>query len=420
MNWANIALIVGVPHPGSWQTLLWFLIPVVPFFFASWEEKFTGEFILPVINGPNEGIFLCVTLMVLQFFFGQAAVWGWTVAPSAPSTHVLVRGAVWVAAPMIDLGRWLEGGAGGVSGSGAIIQGAGSSYLAAWLECAGKGFVFAARGGGVAPTSTTTTTSQEVISTLVFTIGSLTAAAQAVGVCRLLLSQGRGWRGVASALWNMVPFVATLGGLVAWMFTPGLPRAMTQGPGWVAVYGTAGALIVEDVIRIMMSFVCKDDGLLSGTGFLVGRVGVYGALPWLLTHSSSSSSWGSGGGVVVAAGGWLALPFQVLGEITGYGEAMLLESALLAAALCNAYLVATFLFSAFSQCAQALDIDVFSIQRQIERGREGRKGGKGGKGGTPTHVAGATGEEGEEGSKGGAGALPAAKKRGGSARARRK
>ena len=45
VNWANIALISGA-SAGSWQCFFWFLIPVVPFFFATWEERHLGALAL--------------------------------------------------------------------------------------------------------------------------------------------------------------------------------------------------------------------------------------------------------------------------------------------------------------------------------------------------------------------------------------
>uniref|UniRef100_M4BEY9 Uncharacterized protein n=1 Tax=Hyaloperonospora arabidopsidis (strain Emoy2) TaxID=559515 RepID=M4BEY9_HYAAE len=36
-----------------------FFAPAMVFFMATWEEYYTGTLVLPVINGPNEGFWLC-------------------------------------------------------------------------------------------------------------------------------------------------------------------------------------------------------------------------------------------------------------------------------------------------------------------------------------------------------------------------
>ncbi|KAF4696252.1 phosphotransferase 1 [Perkinsus olseni] len=48
------------------RTLLMLFMISTQFFFAVWEEYYRGEFILPYINGPNEGILVLATIYLLS------------------------------------------------------------------------------------------------------------------------------------------------------------------------------------------------------------------------------------------------------------------------------------------------------------------------------------------------------------------
>jgi len=310
-------------------------VPVVPFFFASWEEKFTGEFVLPVVNGPNEGIFLCISLMLAQSWMGQAAVWALPLSPNA-SSPILLRLAFWVAAPIIDIGRWVESSLEGSKGLHPVVQGApGSlSYASAWISAASKGFVFESTAGSAL--------SGELISTCVFTIGALTALSQVVGVLARVFRE-KGLNGSLYALSLCAPFFLIIFSLASWLFTPGLPRSFSSKTpsGWLSVYGTAGVFFVESVIRIMLSFLCQDDIFLPGATFLLGRVLPFAALPSLLSSATGKALVSQLGGEKVAGNFFLCAAFF-------YGALFL-----------------AFIHSSTTQCAQALGIKVFSIQKQL-------------------------------------------------------
>jgi len=47
---------------------------MIPFYTATWEEYYTGALVLPVINGPNEGILMGAALSVASFLWG-ASYW---------------------------------------------------------------------------------------------------------------------------------------------------------------------------------------------------------------------------------------------------------------------------------------------------------------------------------------------------------
>lgn len=58
-------------HAGTpwWVLCLALATPFVPFYVATWEEYYTHELILPIINGPSEGVALGVGLGTSPFLF---------------------------------------------------------------------------------------------------------------------------------------------------------------------------------------------------------------------------------------------------------------------------------------------------------------------------------------------------------------
>jgi ethanolaminephosphotransferase len=52
---------------------VWFLVfgPFVLFYIATWEQYHTGELIMPILNGPSEGLLGTATLSFLSFAFGS-------------------------------------------------------------------------------------------------------------------------------------------------------------------------------------------------------------------------------------------------------------------------------------------------------------------------------------------------------------
>ncbi|XP_064982695.1 choline/ethanolaminephosphotransferase 1 isoform X1 [Musa acuminata AAA Group] len=53
------------------RATFWFwVIAAVPFYFATWEHFFTNTLILPIINGPTEGLMLIYVAHWLTFFWG--------------------------------------------------------------------------------------------------------------------------------------------------------------------------------------------------------------------------------------------------------------------------------------------------------------------------------------------------------------
>jgi ethanolaminephosphotransferase len=60
-----------IPRDNLWQ--VWALVfgPFAMFYVATWEQYYTGELIMPIINGPNEGLMGGVLLSLTSFWYGS-------------------------------------------------------------------------------------------------------------------------------------------------------------------------------------------------------------------------------------------------------------------------------------------------------------------------------------------------------------
>lgn len=99
VGWAGFALHCA-SGSDSWRTLALWLVPTFPFFFNTWEEFHIGELILPVVNGPNEGILASICLLATTAIFGTG-MW------SMP--HVSFPWLAWSLTPVVDAMRWMAG-----------------------------------------------------------------------------------------------------------------------------------------------------------------------------------------------------------------------------------------------------------------------------------------------------------------------
>ncbi|CAD2222686.1 CDP-alcohol phosphatidyltransferase, putative [Angomonas deanei] len=59
----------------SWKTFLVLTNTVVVFFLNTWEEYYRGELVLPVINGPNEGILIAISFYLFTAWQGGPQWW---------------------------------------------------------------------------------------------------------------------------------------------------------------------------------------------------------------------------------------------------------------------------------------------------------------------------------------------------------
>lgn len=61
-----------VPSQNLWQC--WALVfgPFAMFYIATWEQYYTGELIMPIVNGPNEGLMGGALLSLTSYLYGPA------------------------------------------------------------------------------------------------------------------------------------------------------------------------------------------------------------------------------------------------------------------------------------------------------------------------------------------------------------
>ena len=55
----------------GWTVAIFFTLwcSFVPFYFQTWEEYYVGSMILPIINGPSEGLLIAVGMCIMSFLF---------------------------------------------------------------------------------------------------------------------------------------------------------------------------------------------------------------------------------------------------------------------------------------------------------------------------------------------------------------
>ena len=68
-NWM-CAVGIGVQKYDFWIMVIMIFIPMILFFISTWEEYYTGKLVLPIINGPTEGLILGACQMIIS------GVWG--------------------------------------------------------------------------------------------------------------------------------------------------------------------------------------------------------------------------------------------------------------------------------------------------------------------------------------------------------
>lgn len=55
----------------GWEWAFWFcILAFIPFHMQTWEEYYRQEMVLPVINGPSEGILMIIGLALSAYFKG--------------------------------------------------------------------------------------------------------------------------------------------------------------------------------------------------------------------------------------------------------------------------------------------------------------------------------------------------------------
>ena len=94
------------PRKDSWQCFICIFLPYTVFFMSTWEEYHTGELIMPIINGPNEGLLMGIVANVVSWWYGpgiwqQSTIWDNIVVPAVGSMTPL-RLFEWLPTSMSD------------------------------------------------------------------------------------------------------------------------------------------------------------------------------------------------------------------------------------------------------------------------------------------------------------------------------
>jgi ethanolaminephosphotransferase len=69
---ANWIVAFGLSHDDSILAFIMLLGPYALFYCSTWEEYYTGQLILPIMNGPNEGLLGAVVVSLVSFWYGPS------------------------------------------------------------------------------------------------------------------------------------------------------------------------------------------------------------------------------------------------------------------------------------------------------------------------------------------------------------
>ena len=256
VSWLSIVIILGA-KARTWQLVSWWLIPNFPFVVNIWEEFFTRTFKLVVINGPNEGLAICVVSLVATGYYGHA-LWEFDMLGMSASSPV--RYIAWAYAPFVDFMRWL----GGESATTPRLV----PSFSAWTA-----------GFGGAPTGLPFGDYLPVFF-LLFVVA--TVVSQVVGVARLLWRRTDGTRTAAllDAVYMLCILSFITGGSLAWSCMVETTRIATEHP--LLIYFTAGAMSVELNARIIIGSLSGGDADVVFDSSLAVRAAFFFAVPVLL------------------------------------------------------------------------------------------------------------------------------------------
>jgi len=70
-NWICAMGLSPIIANQRWQIYITIFAPMICFFLATWEQYYTGELILPVFNGPTEGLLLGASLSMITSWYGR-------------------------------------------------------------------------------------------------------------------------------------------------------------------------------------------------------------------------------------------------------------------------------------------------------------------------------------------------------------
>ena len=69
---ANWIIALGLSTNDSIHAFVMLMGPYALFYFSTWEEYYTGELIMPIVNGPNEGLFGAVAVSLISYYYGPS------------------------------------------------------------------------------------------------------------------------------------------------------------------------------------------------------------------------------------------------------------------------------------------------------------------------------------------------------------
>jgi len=75
----SMTLFTVLQFGNGWVSIFGYIIVMVPFFCATWEEYYLDGLYLPIVNGPNEGSLGVITLFIVS---GAAGCSMWTNSPT--------------------------------------------------------------------------------------------------------------------------------------------------------------------------------------------------------------------------------------------------------------------------------------------------------------------------------------------------
>jgi ethanolaminephosphotransferase len=72
LNTVIIGLIMASVVATGWtmKIFLGFICGYVPFYFQTWEEYHLGTMVLPIFNGPSEGLLMAISICLISYFMG--------------------------------------------------------------------------------------------------------------------------------------------------------------------------------------------------------------------------------------------------------------------------------------------------------------------------------------------------------------
>ena len=330
ISWLAVAVVAGA-QAGTWQLLVWWLVPNVPFLFATWEEFHTGRFVLPIVNGPNEGLLTVITALFATAAWGRDWVWGFdALGPSAP---VALRSIAWFIAPVIDAAAAV----GPLASRGAppIV-----SSFAVWVKNLPTGPL---------PILAPYMPLVDFFPAVVFVVALVTVVGNIISVSMALwngTARGKGGATTAAAL--ALTIIILLLGAATWTAHAATAHVVARAP--LIFFGAAGALAVELNTRMLLASAAGADAGIVLDNSLPGRICVFAALPLCLARIAR----------------FIGVPLDDVSSV-----ALLL---MLAGAAAPSILL---FFSVFSEVADVLGLDVFQLPSSLMK-KTGLAKGKGG------------------------------------------